>query len=414
MGLGSGIPVTGVSAGGSAPRCCPARPGLRLRPRRARLPQALLGRPSRRPRLHEAIARGGSAGVGGGHLQRAQHQSHRFRDHDPQPCLRRVLPTAMSWVANPPPPGSSMPSATTRSSPVSPPPPGSPRARRARGPFHAWGPYRMPPTPELVRSETRSDEPPRVQFPTEFEWMAPSGAKLLTCYMADHYSSGWWMDAAPDLAQAEEETYACYLRLKALASTKNVLLPVGGDYTPPNKWVTEIAHDWNSRYVSPHYVVTTPRRFFAAVHEEVAREGIHLRSQTARHESPLHREGCLVHRYQAGEPPGGERPARRRGLRHHRLARRRPLPHRSHRQGVAATALQRTPRRDHRERVRSGLSRPARWMARGVGAREGGARCRPGAHRSGHRHQRGRSGCGGFQPVRFKPDRSGPYPCRVR
>jgi alpha-mannosidase len=157
----------------------------------------------------------------------------------------------------------------------------------ARGPFHAWGPYRMPPTPELARSETRSDEPPRVQFPSEFEWMAPSGAKLLTCYMADHYSSGWWMDAAADLAQAEAETYACYLRLKAVAATKNVLLPVGSDYTPPNKWVTEIARDWNSRYLSPHYVVTTPRRFFAAVREEAARERIHLRSQT-RDMNPLY------------------------------------------------------------------------------------------------------------------------------
>ncbi len=157
----------------------------------------------------------------------------------------------------------------------------------ARGPFHAWGPYRMPPTPELLRSETRSDEPPRVQFPSEFEWMAPSGAKLLTCYMADHYSSGWWMDAAADLAQAEEETYACYLRLKAVAATKNVLLPVGSDYTPPNKWVTEIAHDWNSRYLSPRYVVTTPRRFFAAVREEAEREGIHLRVQT-RDMNPLY------------------------------------------------------------------------------------------------------------------------------
>ena len=157
----------------------------------------------------------------------------------------------------------------------------------ARGPFHAWGPYRMPTTPELVRSATRSEEPPRVQFPSEFQWMAPSGAKLLTCYMADHYSSGWWMDAASDLAQAEEETYACYLRLKAVASTKNVLLPVGSDYTPPNKWVTEIARDWNSRYLSPRYIVTTPRRFFAAVREEAEREGIHLRVQT-RDMNPLY------------------------------------------------------------------------------------------------------------------------------
>ena len=84
----------------------------------------------------------------------------------------------------------------------------------------------------------------------------------------------------------EAETYDCYLELKAVAATKNVLLPVGSDYTPPNKWVTEIARDWNSRYVSPHFVVTTPRS--SSLRCATRRlEGIHLRTQT-RDMNPLY------------------------------------------------------------------------------------------------------------------------------
>ena len=42
-----------------------------------------------------------------------------------------------------------------------------------------------------------------MQFPSEFEWVAPSGTGLLTAYMPAHYSAGWWMDSAPTLAEAE-------------------------------------------------------------------------------------------------------------------------------------------------------------------------------------------------------------------
>ena len=119
----------------------------------------------------------------------------------------------------------------------------------ARGPFHAWGPFRMPIHPRLHPSPTGSPEPLRMQFPSEFYWVAPSGKKLLTSYMADHYSAGWWMDSALTLEEAEEQTYASFRKLKSVAATKNVLLPVGTDYSPPNKWVSMIARDWNSRYV---------------------------------------------------------------------------------------------------------------------------------------------------------------------
>jgi alpha-mannosidase len=136
----------------------------------------------------------------------------------------------------------------------------------ARGPFHQWGPL-----------QTRPSEPMRdarvMQFPSEFEWVAPSGRGLLTSYMPAHYSAGWWMDSAATLAEAEQAVYSLFRTLKAVAATRNVLLPVGTDYSPPNKWVTEIHRDWARRYVWPRFVCALPRDFFAAVRAELAATG---------------------------------------------------------------------------------------------------------------------------------------------
>ncbi len=127
----------------------------------------------------------------------------------------------------------------------------------ARGPHHQWGP---------MHSEVGVAG---MQFCSEFEWIAPSGRGLLTHYMPAHYGAGWGMDDAPSLAQAEQATYGLFEELKKVALTRNVLLPVGTDYTPPNKWVTEIHRDWASRYTWPRFVCALPSEFFAAVRTEL-------------------------------------------------------------------------------------------------------------------------------------------------
>ncbi|MGH3329377.1 MAG: glycoside hydrolase family 38 C-terminal domain-containing protein, partial [Streptomycetales bacterium] len=144
----------------------------------------------------------------------------------------------------------------------------------ARGPFHQWG-------PTLRGPADRSPGDARVmQFPSEFEWLSPSGRGLLTSYMPNHYSAGWWMDSAPTLAEAQEQTYRLFLGLMPVAATRNVLLPVGTDYSPPGKWVTEIHRDWNARYVWPRFVCALPREFFAAVRAELAQRGVAPLPQT--------------------------------------------------------------------------------------------------------------------------------------
>ncbi|QLL08302.1 NEW3 domain-containing protein [Mycobacterium vicinigordonae] len=137
----------------------------------------------------------------------------------------------------------------------------------ARGPHHQWGP-------------AQGGDVDRMQFSSEFEWISPSGRGLLTHYMPAHYSAGWWMDSSTTLAEAKEATYALFAQLKRVALTRNVLLPVGTDYTPPNKWVTEIHRDWADRYTWPRFVCGLPREFFAAVRAELTERGAVASPQT--------------------------------------------------------------------------------------------------------------------------------------
>ena len=142
----------------------------------------------------------------------------------------------------------------------------------ARGPFHQWGP--------MEQTEAGKGDPTRMQFPSEFEWVSPSGRGLLTSYMTDHYGSGWALDSAADLDSACEAAYREFLELKRVAGTREVLLPVGGDYTPPAKWVTQVHRAFAERYVWPRFVCSLPRDFFAAVRETYAARGISPSPQT--------------------------------------------------------------------------------------------------------------------------------------
>ncbi|MFC9508136.1 NEW3 domain-containing protein [Streptomyces sp. NPDC057002] len=143
----------------------------------------------------------------------------------------------------------------------------------ARGPFHQWGP-----TLSVFGEEPR--DPGRMQFPAEFDWIAPSGRGLLTAYMVNHYGAGWAIDNAPTLPEANAAAYKLFQRLKQVALTRNVLLPVGGDYAPPCRWVMDIHRDWNARYVWPRFISAIPRDFFAAVRAELEAEGRKASPQT--------------------------------------------------------------------------------------------------------------------------------------
>jgi len=112
-----------------------------------------------------------------------------------------------------------------------------------------------------------------MQFSTEFEWISPDGGGLLTAYMAHHYGAGWRLHSPPDLQAAELEAYGQFRGLAQVATTRNVLLPVGSDHVIPARWVTDIHRDWNQRYVWPRFVTAIPRDFFDAVRAEAGIPG---------------------------------------------------------------------------------------------------------------------------------------------
>ncbi|WP_431895026.1 glycoside hydrolase family 38 C-terminal domain-containing protein [Nonomuraea sp. bgisy101] len=145
----------------------------------------------------------------------------------------------------------------------------------ARGPFHQWGPNMT-----LGSHEAPQAELDGMQFASEFDWVSPSGDALLTHYMAAHYSAGWWMDSCPTLEEAEAAVLRLFQQMKKVSATRNTLLPVGTDYTPPNKWATAIHRDWNARYVWPRFICALPRDFFAAVRAELEASGRRLSPQT--------------------------------------------------------------------------------------------------------------------------------------
>ena len=150
----------------------------------------------------------------------------------------------------------------------------------ARGPFHEWGPHWVRGPARTGFENLAPGDKPQMQFASEFEWVAPSGRGLLTSFQANHYSAGWWMDAATTLEEAELEVHRLFTDLAALAATKNVLLPVGTDYSPPNKWLTAIHRDWARRYVWPKFLAAIPREFFEAVREERGATGRSFTPQT--------------------------------------------------------------------------------------------------------------------------------------
>ncbi|TWD83124.1 glycosyl hydrolase family 38 [Kribbella amoyensis] len=137
----------------------------------------------------------------------------------------------------------------------------------ARGPFHQWGPLRQ------AWGDPKSGTAAVMQFHSEFEWISPSGDGVLTHYMPDHYGPGWDLQHAPSVEAAGDTAYQLFATLKTVAATKNTLLPVGGDYTPPNNWITALHHDWAERYAWPKFVCGTTKHFMDRVRAELDTEG---------------------------------------------------------------------------------------------------------------------------------------------
>ncbi len=168
------------------------------------------------------------------------------------------------------------------------------------GPFHQWGP------------KAHAGSTAWMQFPSEFEWVAPNGRGLLTSYMPTHYSAGWELERATTVEGAMWRAYELLEDLAQVAATKVTLLPVGTDYTPPSRWVTEVAEAWARRYAWPRFEVGPAPGVLRRRAGRAGRPRAGAVAPDPGHEPDLHGQGRLVHRHQAGATPGRGGAGRRR------------------------------------------------------------------------------------------------------
>jgi alpha-mannosidase len=151
----------------------------------------------------------------------------------------------------------------------------------ARGPFHQWGAPRD-----------------KVNFPSEFIWMAPDGESVLTHYMTGHYGYAYsqlatGMNRAPeDPREAEKIVAEMFEDLRRPALTHHVLFPMHMDFIRPLENMGDVVRHWNAQFVSPKALMSTPEWFFASVREAVEREDLHLPVIT-RDMNPIY-TGCQV------------------------------------------------------------------------------------------------------------------------
>ncbi|WP_424211455.1 glycoside hydrolase family 38 C-terminal domain-containing protein [Streptomyces sp. BI20] len=136
----------------------------------------------------------------------------------------------------------------------------------ARGPHHQWGPM-MDTWGDTLRPPTA------MQLPAEYEWISPDGTGLLMHYLPAHYSCGWFSNAAPDAETAAEQLLDLYELLRVGAATRNVLIPLGTDFSWPHQWGLDVQHAWNRRYLWPRMEHSGPRAHFDAVRAELAERG---------------------------------------------------------------------------------------------------------------------------------------------
>ena len=216
----------------------------------------------------------------------------------------------------------------------------------ARGPFHEWGPHSVRGRHALASRTWRRATSRGCNSRVSSSGWPPAGEALLPLFQANHYSAGWWMDAATTLEEAELEVHRLFTDLAALAATKNVLLPVGTDYSPPNRWLTAIHRDWARRYVWPKFLAAIPREFFDAVREERGSTGRSFTPQT-RDMNPIYtgKDVSFIDTKQAQRIAENTLLAAEKfGSLAYSSGH---VPDAGDRQGLAPAAVRRPPRRDH-------------------------------------------------------------------
>ena len=293
-----------------APRAGPSGPGLPLRARRARLPQALLRHSTREHRadLRRLMAEGRVELVGGTYNEPNTNLTG-SRDDDPQLRLRHRLPARHPRRR----PADRLAARRLRPRPASSPAwwptPGSPSSAWARGPFHQWGPLRQHwdrthrrhhrhAVPQRVRVDLaeRRRRAHRTTWPTT---TAPAGHGL---------AARPSVEAAGDTRTHRLPGPASPSRRPATCCSRSAR-----DYCPPNNWVhRDPPAVERSATCGRGSSAGCRADFLAAVRARAGRAAPDAVAADPRHEPGLHRQGRLLHRHQAGAARRRDRGPRRR------------------------------------------------------------------------------------------------------
>ena len=260
----------------------------------------------------------------------------------------------------------------------------------ARGPYHQWGPM------------ADDGDPERMQFASEFEWMAPSGRGLLTHYMPAHYAAGWWMDSSASLEDAEHATYELFSKMKKVALTRNVLLPGRHRLHPAQ----QVGHRDPPRLERALHLAAVRLRAAAASSSPPcgpnSTSAARAPSPQTRDMNPIYtgKDVSYIDTKQANRAAENAVLEAERFAVFAGLLAGATVPGGRAGEGVGAAGLRRAPRRHHRLGVRPGLPRPAHQLARRVGAGPDGAR-----HARWPAVDRRRRVGGGVEPAGAQPDR---------
>lgn len=131
------------------------------------------------------------------------------------------------------------------------------------------------------------------EIPTEFYWRGIDGSRILTHWMAKTYVAGWIPTSSGECIQALSQELPAVTRgllrsqslrwlsisprkglekidelfdfLVQLAPTSNILIPNGGDFSPPQPEILAVVDEWNKKREDICAVVSTPSAFFKSV-----------------------------------------------------------------------------------------------------------------------------------------------------
>jgi len=100
--------------------------------------------------------------------------------------------------------------------------------------------------------------------PSEFKWRSPDDTEILTHWMPKGYGTEDRYSFHP-LEEAFDLLNSLFNDLKVRATTSNILLTEGGDFTPPDPSLLNVIEEFNKKHKQVQIQISTPKPFFKEI-----------------------------------------------------------------------------------------------------------------------------------------------------